>query len=329
MPEAHRLNDFILTGKGNPEGLIKGMYFWTWNTHEVLDLVLWMREFNRSGKGHIEFTGFDMQNPTMAMTILIDFVLLHNPELLTSAQHLREHIQLVGSLHSSPQVADFKQLATESESLEKQLAISSVNPVPKDIGWAMQMARIVHQWASMQGGEKTRDECMADNVKWIAGNSPKSKIILWAHNGHVTYDGDSYVPMGAYLKRYFGPQLVSFGFVFDHGSFRALGEGNRPTSFEIGPAPDGSLDHALASIGSPLFALDLRGLAPDTSAGKWASEPHPSRSIGAVFRGPDDPSTIVEVPITKRFDAILFVNETSPSIPIAPSAKKRYIAGVN
>ena len=66
MPEAYRLNDYVLNGKGDPVKLIKGMYFWTWDTQEVLDMVLWMREFNKSGKGRVEFTGFDMQTPNVA-----------------------------------------------------------------------------------------------------------------------------------------------------------------------------------------------------------------------------------------------------------------------
>src|SRR5579872_5188860 len=78
MPEAYRLNDFVLHGNGDPKQLLKGMYFWTWNTEEVLDMILWMREFNRSGKGRIEFTGFDMQTPTVAMDIVRTFVTAHD-----------------------------------------------------------------------------------------------------------------------------------------------------------------------------------------------------------------------------------------------------------
>jgi len=36
MPEAYRLNDFVLNGQGDPATLIKGMYFWTWDIEEVL-----------------------------------------------------------------------------------------------------------------------------------------------------------------------------------------------------------------------------------------------------------------------------------------------------
>lgn len=66
MPEAYRLNDYVVKGTGDPAELLRGLYFWTWNTEEVLDMIRWMRAFNASGKGRIQFTGFDMQTPTVA-----------------------------------------------------------------------------------------------------------------------------------------------------------------------------------------------------------------------------------------------------------------------
>ena len=79
MPEAYRLNDFVLTGKGDPKQLLKGMYFWTWNTEEVLDMILWMRDFNKSGKGRVEFTGFDMQTPVVAAENACTFLAKYEP----------------------------------------------------------------------------------------------------------------------------------------------------------------------------------------------------------------------------------------------------------
>ncbi len=49
MPEAYRVNDYVLHGTGDPKALLKGMYFWTWNTEEVLAMIEWMRQFNASG----------------------------------------------------------------------------------------------------------------------------------------------------------------------------------------------------------------------------------------------------------------------------------------
>jgi erythromycin esterase-like protein len=79
MPEAYRLNDYVLNGAGDPAALIRGMYFWTWDTEEVLDMVRWMRAFNAAGKGRVQFTGFDMQTPNVAGEIVRTFVEKHEP----------------------------------------------------------------------------------------------------------------------------------------------------------------------------------------------------------------------------------------------------------
>src|SRR5436190_17031509 len=73
MPEAYRLNDYVLNGTGDPAELLRGMYFWTWNTEEVLDMIRWMRAFNASGRGRVQFTGFDMQTHTVALDIVQRF----------------------------------------------------------------------------------------------------------------------------------------------------------------------------------------------------------------------------------------------------------------
>ena len=46
LPEAFAVNDYILNGKGDPKVALKGLYFWTSNTAEVLDLIEWMRRWN-------------------------------------------------------------------------------------------------------------------------------------------------------------------------------------------------------------------------------------------------------------------------------------------
>jgi len=73
-PEAYRLNDYVMGGEGDPRELIRGMYFWTWSTEEMLSMVEWMREFNVSGEGRLQYTGFDMQTPDVAKTVVLDFL---------------------------------------------------------------------------------------------------------------------------------------------------------------------------------------------------------------------------------------------------------------
>lgn len=83
LPEAYRLNDYVLEGNGDPAQLLRGMYFWTWDTEEVLAMIRWMREFNQSGKGRVRFTGFDMQTPTVAASIVRDFTARYDAPFVT------------------------------------------------------------------------------------------------------------------------------------------------------------------------------------------------------------------------------------------------------
>ena len=90
LPEAYRLNDYVLEGKGDPAQLLRGMYFWTWDTEEVLGMIQWMREFNKSGKGRVQFTGFDMQTPTVAASIVRDFVSRYDAPFVTDVDDARK-----------------------------------------------------------------------------------------------------------------------------------------------------------------------------------------------------------------------------------------------
>lgn len=81
MPEAYRLNQYVVDGAGDPTQLIRGMYFWTWSTEEVLAMVEWMRRFNESGKGSIRFTGFDMQNADLSVDRVLEFLQQAEPKL--------------------------------------------------------------------------------------------------------------------------------------------------------------------------------------------------------------------------------------------------------
>jgi len=60
------------------------MYFWTWDTEEVLDMILWMRRFNQSSGRRLQFTGFDMQTPTVAAENVRSFVLRYDAASATT-----------------------------------------------------------------------------------------------------------------------------------------------------------------------------------------------------------------------------------------------------
>jgi erythromycin esterase len=175
-----------------------------------------------------------------------------------------------------------------------------------DVDWAVQNARVVVQCLQMRSGEVSRDQSMAENIKWIADHNPSAKIVVWAHNGHVAAGGFSYTTMGTALRTMFGRDLIVFGFAFNQGSFQAMPQAGGPLrDFTVPAAPADSLDAMLASVGIPLFALDLRGAPP------WFREPHRSREIGAVYPEGAPYALMADLPASQAFDVMLFVETTS------------------
>ena len=68
MPESRAMDRYVTLGEGDPEKLLSNLYFWTWNTQEVMDPVRWMRAYNvRVGAPRLRFVGFDMQAPHQAV----------------------------------------------------------------------------------------------------------------------------------------------------------------------------------------------------------------------------------------------------------------------
>jgi erythromycin esterase-like protein len=102
MPEAYRLNDYVLHGTGVPAELLRGMYFWTWDTEEVLAMIEWMRAFNVSGRGRVQFTGFDMQTPTVAAAIVNGFVARHDQSLVGPVSEATKSISAPQPTTSGP-----------------------------------------------------------------------------------------------------------------------------------------------------------------------------------------------------------------------------------
>src|SRR6185295_10302946 len=61
------------------------LYFWTWNTQEVADLIAWLRQWNQQHPTkQVGFYGFDMQYPGMAIDSVTSFVARVDPSLSAS-----------------------------------------------------------------------------------------------------------------------------------------------------------------------------------------------------------------------------------------------------
>jgi erythromycin esterase len=267
-----------------------------------------------------------MQFPTMAMDTVRKFVIAEDRPYDTALWPIYEDVsRLVRETQTKAAGTDkepsinraLKQqmLTQRCKDVVKHLESNRANFLlagadPKTSDWAIQNARLVVQYVQMKTGEKSRDESMAENVKWIADHSPGAKLVLWAHNGHVGYKGSyRFTPMGGYLRSTFGTELVNFGFAFNEGSFRAVELGKGLHDFTVGKLPEGSLDGTLGSAGIPFLAMDLRQMPKEGPVAEWLSQPRDTRSIGAVYS--ETTSSVQMMRPQDSYDVLLFINKTT------------------
>jgi erythromycin esterase len=318
MPEARRVNRYVLTGMGDPKEALAGMYFWTWNTQEVLDMIEWMREFNASGEGRIEFWGFDMQTPTVAMDSVRSFVARAEPAYSSSVEQayetVSEALTTIRSAQGQQSTAAYASWREAAEPVVEHLQQNRESYLERfellEVDWAIQNARIVLQGGQTFGGGPSRDESMADNVDWILAHTPpETKIVLWAHNGHVNRGGARYRSMGTALGERHGDEMVVFGFAFHEGQYSAVGDQGLGT-YSTSPSEAGSVEWAMHLTGLPRLVLDLRLAEEGSEVSGWLTKSLDFRSIGAMALEYAFYPTV----ITEQFDALVYFDMTHPSV---------------
>ena len=296
MPEAARLNAYIQTGIGDPRELLKGMNYFNWNMQEILDMIEWMRQYNASAKGHVQYIGLDMNMADVAMENVLAFVRKADPGLLASAE---SSYAQVGPL-LLPSVGDQSTRAAVQAGLAaaqnvlaqlqaKRPAYLRYTPAT-DVDWAIQNATIAVQAVHMALGTITgdgtvRDASMAANAEWIAAHAPPgARIALWMHNGHINKEPGL---TGGILAQDFGSSYVTVGTAFNSGSYFACTgsgcPGVPPGLTGDFPALDsfaGSAEYFFHETGAPQQILNL-GLADAGNPGSsWLLGGLEFRTIG-------------------------------------------------
>lgn len=313
MPEARRVNRYIQTGIGDPKEALSGMYFWTWNTQEVLNMIEWMKDYNASGKGEIDFYGFDMQYPTVAADNVREFIKKNDSAYLDSVtilydividshENMHSRYQRKSSLAKEWYQAAFRVF----KHLQDNRSIYLESEDNSTVDFVIQDARIIVQGSQNYiRGSQSRDESMAENVIWIKNHIAKDKkLILWAHNEHVSKQEGR---MGNYLYQEFGNDIFIMGFAFYTGGYNAVGN-NGLGVYSTSLPERGSIEWILHQTGIKKLIIDLRSVSKSSET-QWLNNQLDFRSIGN--RALD--YAFYQTVITDEFDALIFFDETAPS----------------
>jgi erythromycin esterase len=305
MPESYKVNNYTLKGEGNPEDYIRGMQFWTWRTQEVLNMIKWMKEYNQTAKQKIIFTGFDLQSFLGAVDELERELRKNN----ITSQKLEELKQLLIDNKRQREIGENLYFNKKAKEEINEIIVQLKNEISKvhfkNENWLLQNIRIIEQYVDLS--TSTRDKYMAENIMWIKNNNSNSKIVLWAHNGHIEETGNS---VGKYLSDQIGSDYCSFGFLFYSGKYTAKGD-NGLTTYTAQESPLGSYEYYLNSLNVPYFILDLKKMKEDNNDKiRWMIEDLEMRKTGAV----NHTNEFFQTNLSRDFDFLIFINESSNSM---------------
>jgi erythromycin esterase-like protein len=185
----------------------------------------------------------------------------------------------------------------------------------EEVDWAIHNAEIVHQCLRSRAPAEhyARDKAMAENVTWILEQNPDAKIVLWAHNAHISRKHGA---MGFHLDREFGDSYLPVGFAAARGQYTAVADTGLGTN-QLSEPPEGSIESYFAETGKQRLILDLRRAAPESDASKWLTESREFRSIGAKAME----QQFHHATVTDDFDVLVYFEDTTPAVQLDTKPK--------
>ena len=154
---------------------------------------------------------------------------------------------------------------------------------------------------------------MADNIQWILEQNPGAKMVVWAHNGHVSRGRAwGHVAMGSFLTEKFPNEMIVFGFATARGFYTAFNGEKLASDNPLLEAPPASVESVLDSAGLPRLMLDIRGATRSEPGTAWAATSVPMRSIGAVAMA----QQFFPIVPKEHFDVLVWQAETAASVSL-------------
>ncbi|GAB4020699.1 erythromycin esterase family protein [Spirosoma migulaei] len=326
------VNRFI---HGQPTGLAsaaeaaKSMYFWTWSTDEVRELLQWMKDYNigKSIDQQLSFYGFDCQYADDEFPLLTEFLTQVDPASRSTVDSLASQYALVSKLAMTDPLR---------QQYAQGLAVLSHRFVVNESKWvavggrinyeiARQAARVLIQQQDLGDGSTCnsgakRDQYMAENVQWLLTRMNVSKVSLWAHNYHMANmpaASCSLPTMGAYLKKQLTSKYLIVGQLLTNGSFTAVdgsqGIGRLKSLSIRTEGVNNSFNYLLGKGQYTTFAMNLHQPQLDTVVTNWLSAQHPLFEAGAVFDETRPEQSYTITALRGRFDVLLHFRDTTPT----------------
>ncbi len=181
-------------------------------------------------------------------------------------------------------------------------------------------------------GERSRQ--VVENVdRLLYQVGYQGKFIVWEYNydfaGALQDDRLSNIAfhpsVGSMLSDIYEEDPFTIGFAFGRGRmtvFDSLLEDRTLMTFQVSPAPSGSFEWFARSTALPVFLIPIRQIIDEeTPQTLWLDQPLLSRLSVGVYQ-PNDPSSgFHKIRLARVYDAMVYVDQVTPTQLLAPPPK--------
>jgi erythromycin esterase len=308
-------DDYIQTGNDDLVQLMKTkMYFWTWNTVEVKNLLEWMKNYNQ-GKpeaDRIHIYGIDCQTFIYNVPELIKRVNKIDASLSDKLSNLIAVLPTLdgnytGSLHDNIVQAQ-KLIQDNRSSIIAKSSRKEYDIIEHLIQIILQTDMLDANYAATKS-TIIRDEYMADNVVWLS-EKYAYPLSIWAHNMHIHNDGKM---MGAILAQKYQEKYKTVGFSFATGSATAINPNTGRLTYNVFSESIG-IDFAnqlLSQVNTPNYVVKTAEIFSNDLLKAYFSK-RTLFQIGALFDGSPKPINYTTLK-AYNFNYLIHINNSTHS----------------
>lgn len=345
--DSYRVNNFIKGEKKDSAAAVSLLRqydrwpTWMWGNYEVASLVTWLNQHNqaKTAREKAGFYGLDVYCLWESMTELRPYLQNTQPALVTAADKVHQCFQPYGgdgeqyAMAVSNASADCR---NQTNNLWQSIRTYTGNTTEKtEAELVMQQNALValngeRYYRSMvsSGNESwnIRDRHMAQTLdNLLEFHGPDSKAIIWEHNTHVgdarytDMKNEGMVNVGQLAREAYGEKNVYIvGFGSYQGSVIAASSWGAPIqNMRVPEAIKGSWEEFLHRDGATDKIILSRELANNTQLKKSIGH----RAIGVVYNPSREQGNYVPSIIPQRYDAFLFIDQTTALKPINTSPR--------
>jgi erythromycin esterase len=337
MPEAMEIDRYVRTGIGDPRQWLHTLGS-HWETQGVVDLVDWLRTYNRgrSERDQIGFYGFELPNGTHAVQIVTSL-----PDSIAGGplnQWLRAQMQCVTTGESAAWGREGP--AADSTFWNRCRAITTnvvdslsalrarISPTRtaavEQVEFAQEMASVAQHDVDVGLRRLPRHEVVAQHILWLANRrGADANLLVWGRDvesGRLTLQGAPPVVQSAVpLSKALGERYRNLAFTAGEGTVRAapIAPGQREPGKEremrLRRPSSGSYEDVLNRARADDYFVDMRTL-PTDSAGAWLKGPHPARLVSSIY---SETLGTFETPLElpAYYDGFLFAKRVTATSP--------------